>query len=201
MNSCSPLIILCHWLTRLAWLNLAWIGFSLLGGVLFGVFPATVMVCVMLRRYLNGAAKVTMKQMWQQYKQEFMPCNQLGWLLLLPTGCGLWYVQWVVIHAERTWAILALSFLPVACLVLLVSYCVLIMQGCYHANNISQRIDQALLLLKQEKIVLFSSLGVLVICLLLTMLMPILGLFYGLSPSLLTAVGLLWLKRDELKRY
>ncbi|EGQ9417487.1 DUF624 domain-containing protein [Vibrio cincinnatiensis] len=201
MNSFSPLIMACHWLTRLAWLNLAWIGFSLLGGGVFGIFPATVMVCVMLRRYLNGASKVTIKDMWEQYRQEFIASNQTGWLLVFPTFSVLWYVQWAVVDSDRVVAVLALSLVPVALLALITTYCALIMMSCYHTATIQARLYQALQLLKEEKMVVLGSLTVMGIGLLLAILMPVVSVFYSLSPALFTAIGLLWLKRDELKQH
>lgn len=54
--------------------------FSVLGLGLFGVCPATVACCNMLRRYLNGAQTVTIKMMWTEYKTEFVRANKVGLL-------------------------------------------------------------------------------------------------------------------------
>jgi uncharacterized membrane protein YesL len=43
----------CEWVTRLAYLNLLWIMFSLAGLVVFGVMPSTIAMYTVTRRWLT----------------------------------------------------------------------------------------------------------------------------------------------------
>ena len=70
------------WITNLAYLQILWILFSLLGLVVFGVFPATVSVFYIIRRWLRRDGDVPIFQsFWQTYKKEFVRINILGIIL------------------------------------------------------------------------------------------------------------------------
>ncbi|MEK3889544.1 YesL family protein [Bacillus sp. FSL K6-3431] len=74
----------CDWIMKLAILNLLWISFSLLGLVLFGIFPATAAMFAVVRKWAMGEMDVSIfKTFWQSYKKEFLKSNQLGFIITL----------------------------------------------------------------------------------------------------------------------
>jgi len=195
----TSLMMACHWITRLAWLNIVWLVFSVLGGVVFGVLPATVMVCCMIRRYLNGAAKVTIRDIWSEYTQEFIKSNQTGWVVLLPAFSLLWYVQWAVLHLEGELVVAMLCCIPLIILAFIIVFCALIQMSIYDAESVQVNLKNAVVLLVQDKQIVFISLMILFVCLLSILFFPVIALFYSISPVLFSVIGLLWLKKDELK--
>lgn len=81
---------LMEWIWRLAYLNLLWLGFSLLGLVIFGLFPATTALYTVLRKWLKGEPDVQIfKTFFDAYKNDFIKANGLGYILL-----GVGYILW-----------------------------------------------------------------------------------------------------------
>ncbi|QFF97603.1 DUF624 domain-containing protein [Psychrobacillus glaciei] len=68
-----------EWITRFAYLNLLWILFSLVGGMIFGIFPATVAMFAISREWLTGNTdKPLLKSFWEHYRKDFIKSNILG---------------------------------------------------------------------------------------------------------------------------
>lgn len=70
------------WISRLAILNLLWLGFSLLGLIVFGFFPATVAMFAVLRSWLRGEDdRPIFQTYWRAFKAEFLAANGYGILI------------------------------------------------------------------------------------------------------------------------
>jgi uncharacterized membrane protein YesL len=77
---------LCDWIMKLAYINILWISFSLLGLIVFGLFPATAAMFVIVRKILMDKDEIPiLKTFWESYKSEFLKSNILG-LILIITG-------------------------------------------------------------------------------------------------------------------
>ncbi|MFB3160238.1 YesL family protein [Neobacillus sp. 179-J 1A1 HS] len=77
---------LCDWIMKLAYINILWISFSLLGLIVFGLFPATTAMFVIVRKILMDKDEIPiLKTFWESYKSEFFKSNLLG-LILTITG-------------------------------------------------------------------------------------------------------------------
>lgn len=100
----------CRWVSRLAALNLLWIGFTLLGLVVAGVMPATAAVFSVLRRWERGESDVGMvRRFWMAYREEFRRANVLGYLL---AGLGyLLYTDYAVARSQSGMVHVALGVL------------------------------------------------------------------------------------------
>ncbi|KGA97632.1 hypothetical protein AJ85_09250 [Alkalihalobacillus alcalophilus ATCC 27647 = CGMCC 1.3604] len=71
-----------EWIAKLAIVNILWVGFVLLGGIILGVFPATVAMFTLARKWINGEQELQIsKEFWQTYKREFVKSNGLGFIL------------------------------------------------------------------------------------------------------------------------
>lgn len=67
----------------IAYINILWIMFSLLGLVLFGLMPATVAMFAVIRKLVLEEEEVPIFHLfWKKYKEEFVKANLYGYLLL-----------------------------------------------------------------------------------------------------------------------
>ncbi|WP_186579637.1 YesL family protein [Aquibacillus kalidii] len=111
------------WITRLAYLNVLWIVFSLLGLVIFGLFPATAATFSVARNWITGKTDVAVfPSFWQAYKQEFVKSNLLGYVL---TVLGyILYLDFVFITVSpgRYVGLLAIPFLLITFLFILTAF-------------------------------------------------------------------------------
>lgn len=72
-----------EWIYRLAYINFLWILFTLIGGVVFGITPATVAMFAVVRQWLKGKSnQSTLKSFFTIYKNDFRKANTLGLLLV-----------------------------------------------------------------------------------------------------------------------
>ncbi|WP_054705945.1 DUF624 domain-containing protein [Bacillus sp. JCM 19041] len=88
-------------ISKLAYVNALWIGFTLLGLIVFGAAPATVALFTVTRAWVNKEWDVPVfKTFWSIYKEEFWRANASGialfavgfllyWNLTLFAGSGL----------------------------------------------------------------------------------------------------------------
>ncbi|MGY3715721.1 YesL family protein [Sutcliffiella cohnii] len=68
-----------EWITRFAYINALWIIFTLAGGILLGLFPATVALYSIIRQWLKGNwEQPIFQQFFLYYKLEFWKSNRLG---------------------------------------------------------------------------------------------------------------------------
>lgn len=100
----SGLVRFSEWIMRLAYLNLLWMGFTLLGLVLFGFVPATVALFAMIRKWMMGNLDDTsfFRGFWNFYRKEFLKSNGVG-LILFIIGYIL-YVDIVVLQFNDSMA-------------------------------------------------------------------------------------------------
>ncbi|UOQ45802.1 YesL family protein [Halobacillus salinarum] len=71
-----------EWIVKFAYLNLLWFCFSLLGGIVLGVFPATTAMFAVVRQWLLGETEIPVfKRFWKFYKQDFLRSSLLGYVL------------------------------------------------------------------------------------------------------------------------
>lgn len=73
----------CEWITRLAYVNVLWLLFTICGGLVFGIFPATAaMFGTYRQRMVTGDDVPVFRTFWTIYRSEFFKTNMLGYLLL-----------------------------------------------------------------------------------------------------------------------
>src|SRR5690625_1455444 len=80
----STLYQLCKWTTHFAYLNILWVGFTLLGGIVFGFFPSTVALFTIARKNTMGENDVPIFRTYVDvFKKELLRGNILGWFIIL----------------------------------------------------------------------------------------------------------------------
>lgn len=86
-NAVSGFYSLCNWIMKITYANLLWIFFSMAGLLLFGIMPATVAICTVVRKWMLKESDFAIFPLfWLTYKQEFISANKLGFLILLTAG-------------------------------------------------------------------------------------------------------------------
>ncbi|WP_368658766.1 YesL family protein [Metabacillus halosaccharovorans] len=67
------------WVTRLAYVNILWVSFTILGIVIVGFYPATTAMFAVIRKWVLGDHDIPIfKTFWSNYKKEFVKSNILG---------------------------------------------------------------------------------------------------------------------------
>ncbi|ADU29616.1 YesL family protein [Evansella cellulosilytica] len=122
------LYVVCEWFMKLAYLNVLWILFSLLGLIVLGVAPATTAMNTIIRQWFLGNDSIPIfKSFWITYKAEFLRSNLffvaltvIGFILyidfiFLSTLQGTWYMLFMTAFILFTflYAVLLLFLLPV----------------------------------------------------------------------------------------
>lgn len=76
-----------RWVTRIAYVNILWLVFTLLGLVAFGLFPATTAMLFISRKWLAGEVDFPyFKTFIRAFKADFIKANGLGWILTVIGG-------------------------------------------------------------------------------------------------------------------
>lgn len=76
-----------EWVMNFAYVNILWILFTLLGLIFFGLFPATISLFVIVRKWVQGQRDFPIfKSFWNSYKKEFVKSNLLGLFLVIIGG-------------------------------------------------------------------------------------------------------------------
>lgn len=90
---------LSEWVMKLAYANLLWIAFTLLGGILFGLMPATTALFTITRRWMINKDEddfSVFKLFWSTYRINFFKSNLLGSFFII--SAGILYIYFQNIH-------------------------------------------------------------------------------------------------------
>jgi len=106
-----------NWILRFLYIHLLWMVFTVLGLVVFGVFPATVSLFAVMRKWLLGETDLPIFPTFlSTYRQEFLKSNLLG--LLLTFGGAVLYADLLALqHTSITF--LQYLYFPVLFIALL----------------------------------------------------------------------------------
>ncbi|UOQ85272.1 YesL family protein [Gracilibacillus salinarum] len=70
-----------EWISKVAYLNVLWIGFTVLGLLVAGLFPATAAVFAVMRKWITGYTDIPLfKTFWQSFRASFVQANILGYI-------------------------------------------------------------------------------------------------------------------------
>src|SRR5690625_7735775 len=72
-----------EWVFNLAYLNLLWITFSILGILFIGFFPATFAMFAVVPLLLDKEDVSIFKSFWIYFKKDLLQSNILGWGILI----------------------------------------------------------------------------------------------------------------------
>src|SRR5690625_3277783 len=73
-----------QWFVKIVHLNILWFLFTLMGLLIFGVFPATVAMFTIMRKWIMGEKHIHINKLfWTTYKSEFMKSNLIGVIFIV----------------------------------------------------------------------------------------------------------------------
>lgn len=198
MPSHNPLVYGCLWISRLAWINICWLIFTLLGLGLTGIFPASVVALQMTRRYLQGSHRVSFLDFATEWKKEWWRSNTAAWPLAF-ISVGLFYLAWglVTMNESTVWVLLMMAGLPIALCSMVILFSVLIELSVFTCS-IKQSWMNGLLLLQEQIWIVLVGLFVFGLMLSISMLMPIYGVFFLFSPVALLSMVMYMKARPRL---
>ncbi|PZG32753.1 hypothetical protein C2D64_10320 [Listeria ivanovii] len=71
--------VISDWIIRLVWTNLVWLFLVLIGGIVLGFMPATIVLFTITRKWARGELDISVwKLAWPTYKKAFIPANLAG---------------------------------------------------------------------------------------------------------------------------
>ncbi|ADU28822.1 YesL family protein [Evansella cellulosilytica] len=77
----SPFYRSCDWIWKMAYVNLLWLGFTVLGFGILGFLPATLAMLTVMRKWLMGEPDIAIfKTFLNAYKEGFIRINLIGLL-------------------------------------------------------------------------------------------------------------------------
>lgn len=120
MLSPHSIYTFCVWFYRLAFINLLWIFFTILGLGLFGSFPATVALLATIRQLLNQNEGSIIKTFWTFYKEEFVKSNVVGLSVILLSLILISNIQFLQTMSTGISQAFYLATIIIACFFLLV---------------------------------------------------------------------------------
>ncbi|WP_456274665.1 YesL family protein [Bacillus sp. AK031] len=86
-RSMRGLFSLTEWVAKFAYINLLWMGFTILGLGVFGLFPATASLFTILRKWIMGESELPVfRTFWHTYRKEFFKANGLGIVVVMLAG-------------------------------------------------------------------------------------------------------------------
>lgn len=124
-STTGRLFKVCEAISRLAYVNLLWILFTLLGLGFFGFIPATVSLFAITRKWVMGETDISVfSTFWKVFRQEFFKSNLLGFSLFvigyilyidlayLPIGGILTVLRWCLIIFGLLFLVVLLYIFP-----------------------------------------------------------------------------------------
>jgi len=101
----------CQWVTRLVWVNIAWLLFIVAGLGIFGVMPATIALYTITRRWAQKDFGVPIwNTFFKVFKQEFYRSNIIGLFFAL-IGGFLWIDVRIAGAMQGTFSVMLYFFL------------------------------------------------------------------------------------------
>lgn len=133
-----------EWVIRLVSLNFLWIGFTILGLGVLGIFPATSAVFSMIRKWFMGNENIkTASEFIYFYKKDFLKSNLLGYVFVILITI-LW-VDYRWVSSNVNLGMFALSYVMLFLLgFALLSLCVLLPIYAHYQLSIVQYIKNAI---------------------------------------------------------
>lgn len=183
MNTTSTVIYnILEWITRFAYINLLWIFFTLIGGILFGFYPSTTAMFAIIRDWLGGKTDIPIFQtFWEYFKNDFFKSNRLGIFIttiIVLLGIDIYYVQ-VSINNILTWIYIPLfAFILTFLLFLLYIFPTYV----HYDLKVSHLIKNAFLIMLINPINSFLIILCLISLFFIMQLLPALAFIFGGSP-------------------
>ncbi len=187
-----------EFITMLAVLQLMWIGFTLLGLIIFGISPATVGLFSVMRKRLQGedSLRSLTSAYWSTYKKEFMNANKIG-VILIVIGYFLTINFQVVSMMSGTMGLLMLTLLVMVTIMYAVMVMNIFQVFAHYDLPFSRYFSASLLLSISFPIQMIGSMMGLYLFYRVFLVIPGLLPFFGIS---MTILFLTWMSSQIFKK-
>src|SRR5699024_647800 len=102
LNYDGKLVSIMSWITRFFYIQLLWIGFSLFGLVIGGLFPATFTLFDISRKLNREGVNFPSFQTYlKMFRGMFIKANILGWFMVLFAFSLYFYYSWFIDEDTR----------------------------------------------------------------------------------------------------
>ncbi|MDQ0256730.1 putative membrane protein YesL [Evansella vedderi] len=173
----------CEWIMRLAYVNLLWILFSVIGLIVFGFMPATIALYTVIRKWMMKEMSIPVfRTFFSAYKKNFIHGNIIG-LFAMIIGYVLYInFQFISFINEWNFAYLLLTssqiFIAILYLILLLY---LIPVFVHYELSLLQQFKYAILLGLTNLHITISMVLILILVYFVFNLIPGLLFFFGIS--------------------
>ena len=134
-----------EWVYRLVILNFLWMGFSILGLGILGIFPATSALFSVLRKGLMNKKKVKIAHDFSHfYRADFWKSNALGYLMVF-IAAMLWIDFRFFMSFTSFWMFVIAHFMLFLCAFSILALCLLFPIYAHYKLSMLQYIKHALL--------------------------------------------------------
>ncbi|MDG5473682.1 YesL family protein [Jeotgalibacillus sp. ET6] len=70
------------WIMRFVLVNLLWLFYTVMGGIAGGIFPATLSVLKIFRKWILGDLEIPIRKTFKdEFRKDFGKANMVGWIL------------------------------------------------------------------------------------------------------------------------
>lgn len=105
------------WIIRIFTLNLLWIFFSLLGLLIFGLFPATIAMYTVVRKWIKGNKDIPiLRNFWDSYRTNFLKANILGFIQFVIAY--IIYIDYSFLDTLSGWSAVLLNMILISVFIL-----------------------------------------------------------------------------------
>lgn len=172
------------WAMRLAYVNLLWVVFTIVGLGFLGLMPATAGMFAVVRKWVSGEDEIKVfPTFWSSYRKEFVKSNLVGYILI---GIGyILYIEFQILRAQESLVYFIASFGVIALFILLLIILLFVFPVFVHFNlSVFQNIRWAVTIGIMHPILTIVLGGVVgFMCYIAFMTIPALLVFFGGSVS------------------
>ncbi|WP_042454133.1 YesL family protein [Neobacillus dielmonensis] len=170
-----------EWIFRLIYVNVLWILFTLLGGIILGVMPATAAAFEVSRKWFKDLDEVSVfRAYWESYRINFIQSNLLGLLLSLAGGILFIYHQSLGVMPEQ-WNLIFKIFFYSMLLVYSIIVAFILPVFAHFQVSLFAVFKNTLVIGLSYPHYAFLNLMVVSISFVIFQFVPILALFFGIS--------------------
>lgn len=171
----------CNWLIDLVVLNLLWIIFTLVGGIIFGIAPASSATCSIIRNKINREEKMNViRQFVKYYFSSFVEMNKVMILL------------YMLIFISHFYCVMLIKFNPIFSYIFIVIFLWMLLSFCYFISLYSNYKMTIVKYIKTSVLIVFFKIRYTLLLLLsfgiLALIyyeIPLLFIFFGASSVLM----------------
>lgn len=191
-----------EWITKFAYVNLLWIGFSLAGLIVLGFFPATIAMFTIIRKWLKGETDIPVfRTFWGTWRKDFFRSNGLGLLVAATSGMIILNLVFIKNSGDSYTNVIQIPiylFMFAAILTIFYLFPVYV----HYELKLFQMVKNSFLMMlisPLENIVMIAGI---IAVLVVVKFIPALGFFFGgsLAAAIIMAAGYLVFGKMERKR-